>query len=139
VYRHLLLLLLQVPVTINTYYTCDNVTTENNTMIIQTDGVMQAIESNLRISYGPQYPLNPPIVWPQADATCASNPTCASYGLATGNCCPDDTGVYHECECCYTGGMTASTLSHNSCGCCCVQPSGKQSGSCQLVAGCTWC
>jgi hypothetical protein len=99
-------LLLQVPVTINTYYTCNKVTSEDNTMIIQTNGVLNAIDSNLPISYGPQYPLNPLIVWPQADATCASNPTCASYGFP-GNCCPDDTGVYNACEC-YEGVVTVS-------------------------------
>lgn len=32
-----------------------------------------------------QYPLSPPVVYPQANATCASNPTCASYGLKVGS------------------------------------------------------
>ncbi|WIA16129.1 hypothetical protein OEZ85_012847 [Tetradesmus obliquus] len=58
----------KVPCTIVTTYTCDKVTTEANTMIMQTNGVLNAVDSMLRITYGPQ-----------------------------GNCCPDDKGVYNAC------------------------------------------
>lgn len=44
-----------------------------------------------------RYPLSPPLVLPQADATCSSNPDCAKLGLVTGNCCPDPSGVYKSC------------------------------------------
>lgn len=86
----------KVPCTIRTTYSCNKVTTEDNTMIITTNGVLNAVDSALRITYGPQYPLNPPTVYTQANETCASNPTCASYGFK-GNCCPDDKGVYNAC------------------------------------------
>jgi hypothetical protein len=53
---HVVLLLLppQVPCTIKTTYSCDKVTTEANTMIITTNGVLNAVDSALRITYGPQ-------------------------------------------------------------------------------------
>jgi hypothetical protein len=44
--------LLQVPVTIKTTYTCDKVTTEDNTMIIKTNGVLNSVDSALYITYG---------------------------------------------------------------------------------------
>lgn len=48
---------MQVPVTVKTYYTCDQVTTEDNTIIIQTQGVLNAVDSNLQITFGPQVSL----------------------------------------------------------------------------------
>lgn len=47
-------LFLQVPMTIKTTYTCGRVDTIENTAIIQTTGVLNAVESNLKIIYGPQ-------------------------------------------------------------------------------------
>lgn len=40
--------------TIKTTYTCGKVTTDENTAIIKTTGVLSAIESNLKVIYGPQ-------------------------------------------------------------------------------------
>jgi hypothetical protein len=45
---------LQVPCTIKTTYSCNKVTTEENTMVITTNGVLNAVDSALRITYGPQ-------------------------------------------------------------------------------------
>lgn len=50
----MLLLLLQVPIKVKTYYTCDYTTTEDNFAIIQTQGVMTSVDSDLSITYGPQ-------------------------------------------------------------------------------------
>ncbi|WIA16131.1 hypothetical protein OEZ85_012849 [Tetradesmus obliquus] len=111
----------KVPCTIKTTYTCDKVTTEDNTMIIQTNGVLNAVDSALHITYGPQYPLSPPVVYPQANATCASNPTCASYGLK-GNCCPDDKGVYNACcSFCFLKPACKEYASDNTTMCCPAQ------------------
>ncbi|WIA32552.1 hypothetical protein OEZ86_003360 [Tetradesmus obliquus] len=85
-----------VPCKNKTTYSCGKVTTEDNTMILTTSGVLTGVDSDLRVTYGPQFPLSPPVVYEQADATCASNPVCSSYGLQ-GNCCPDDRGVYNGC------------------------------------------
>lgn len=40
--------------TIKTYYTCDKVESADNTMIIQTQGVLNSVDSNMDVTYGPQ-------------------------------------------------------------------------------------
>ena len=44
----------QVPITVKTTYTCNNVTTQQNTVILKTSGVVKPTANNLKISYGPQ-------------------------------------------------------------------------------------
>ncbi len=87
----------KVPVTVKTYYTCDKIDVKNTSAIIQTKGTVSTTASKLNVVYGPQIPLDPPIVLPQANATCASNPVCSALGLRTGNCCPSDNGQYNPC------------------------------------------
>lgn len=48
-----LVLSCQVPVTITTKYTCDYTTTQPNTAVITTQGVLNAVESSLQVVYGP--------------------------------------------------------------------------------------
>lgn len=91
------LIITSVPVNIKTYYTCGRVDSEDNVALIQTDGTIAGSSSQLNIVYGPQYPLEAPVVYPEATATCASNPTCADLGFRTGNCCPTANGVYRPC------------------------------------------
>jgi hypothetical protein len=87
----------EMPVIVNTYYTCNKTLTANNIAIITTQGTTTSTDSNLMITYGVQIPLEPTPVYPQADATCASNPTCSNIGLKTGLCCPNAQGVYNDC------------------------------------------
>ena len=86
-----------VPVTIKTYYTCNEPEVSDNFAIIKTVGTIAATTAELQITYGPQYPLDIPPVYPQANATCASNPVCSDLGIREGNCCPDDRGAYKSC------------------------------------------
>jgi hypothetical protein len=87
----------KVPVTIKTYYTCNKTETKETFALIKTQGTISATAAKLKITYGPSYPLEQPYVYPQASATCASNPICNDLGFRTGNCCPDRTGTYRSC------------------------------------------
>lgn len=87
----------KVPVTIKTYYTCNKTDTKETYALIKTTGTLSATTADLKISYGPSYPVDQPFVYPQANATCASNPQCSNLGLRTGNCCPDSNGAYLPC------------------------------------------
>jgi hypothetical protein len=86
-----------VPVTIKTYYTCNEPEVSDNFAIIKTVGTIAATTAELQITYGPQYPIDIPPVYDQANATCASNPICSDLGLRQGNCCPDANGAYLPC------------------------------------------
>ena len=89
----------QVPVTITAYYTCNTAPTSTpNTAVMTSMGALVTESSSLAINYGTSWPLTPTNVYPQADATCASNPNCAGFGIISGNCCPNDSGVYNACE-----------------------------------------
>jgi hypothetical protein len=45
---------MQVPCTIRTTYSCGKVTNEENSLVIKTEGVLTGMDSDLRITYGPQ-------------------------------------------------------------------------------------
>ena len=68
-----------------------------NFALLKTEGTLSATAAQLNIVYGAQYPIDQPIVLPQANATCASNPVCSDLGLRQGNCCPDNNGAYLSC------------------------------------------
>lgn len=87
----------RVPVTIKTYYTCDKVEVKSTSALIKTEGTLSATAAELKITYGPQFPIDQPFVYPQATATCASNPICSDLGFREGNCCPDNSGTYRSC------------------------------------------
>eukprot|EP00889_Picochlorum_renovo_P003378 jgi/Picre1/30408/NNA_005772.t1 len=79
-------------------YTCGKApTTEQNEIEITTSGVADAMASSFQVTYGTSYPVEPDIVYPQATQTCSSNPQCANLGFRSGNCCPNDDGVYNDC------------------------------------------
>lgn len=88
----------RVPVTIQYKYTCGKAaSTEDNEIEITTSGVADAMASSFQVTYGTSYPIEPDIVYPQATQTCSSNPQCANLGFRSGNCCPNDDGVYNDC------------------------------------------
>jgi hypothetical protein len=109
----------RVPVNVKTTYVCGRSETTTTTAIITTDGCVVDSSVNLVVTYGPSYPLAPPIVYPQATATCASNPVCSMLGVRTGNCCPDDQGVFATC-CSFCAAKSNCTVyaSSNTTMCC---------------------
>lgn len=91
-------LVVKVPVTIRYKLTCnaqDKI--EENTMEVTASGVANAISSSFKIEYGTPYPVELDPVYPPANATCQSNPNCANIGIKTGNCCPNEQGIYLDC------------------------------------------
>ena len=96
----------KVPVKVITTLTCDKpTTTDDNTMVLTSTGALVTQANQLTIEYGNSQPAYPDDVLPQADATCGSNPLCALNGIKTGNCCPQDNGVYNQCEMMYEGSV----------------------------------
>lgn len=93
----------RIPVIVRTTYTCKgpgmekDYEEEESTADITVDGVALMSSDKWNLVYETPIPIDPEIVYPPADATCASNPICSKQGLREGNCCPNDEGRYLDC------------------------------------------
>ena len=89
---------MQIPVQITTKYECGDDDSITHDVTMTSSGQMTSTAADVRVDFGPGYPVYPDPSVPQANSTCASNPMCAFMGFTTGNCCPSANGVYNACE-----------------------------------------